>query len=66
MAHAAIIRGKLVLVSEGGSVTGLGIRGFQSAIKQIEGSARDLKPSTAAMLEVYKSGVALWRIGKER
>lgn len=60
MAHAAIIRGKLVLVSDGGSITGLGIRGFRAAIKQIEASCRPLKDSTAAMLEVYKRGVEIW------
>lgn len=62
MAHAAIIRGKLVLVSDGGSITGLGIRGFRSAIKQIESSDRPLKDSTVEMLKVYKRGVSIWGV----
>ena len=60
MAHSAIYKGKLVIVSDGGSVTGLGIRGFRTAVKQIEGSNRDLAESSKAMLAVYRDGIAMW------
>lgn len=64
MTHAAIIRGKLVLVSDGGSVTGMGIRGFRAALKQIEESTAPIKPATAEMLKVYKRGVEIWESRK--
>ena len=60
MTKAAIHRNKLVVVSDGGSVTVLGIRGFRAAVKQIEGSSRDLAESTKAMLKVYRDGIAMW------
>lgn len=64
MDHAAIYKGKLVLVSEGGSMTGLGIRGFRSAVKQIEASPRPLADSTKALLAVYREGIAIWESRK--
>jgi len=64
MTHAAIIRGKLAIVTDGGSIQLLGIDGFRSGLAQIEASKLDLKPSTKAMADVYRSGIAIWESGK--
>lgn len=58
--HSRIIRNRLCVVTEGGSIAGLGIRGFKSAIKQIEASQRELRDSTRANLKVLRAGVRLW------
>ena len=65
MTKAQIYKGKLVVVSDGGSVTGLGISGFRSAIKQIEASPRPLADSAKSMLAVYRDGVAMWEARKQ-
>ncbi len=57
--RATIIRGKLVIMTEGGSVMGLGIRGFRSGLRQIENSKRELRDSTKARAEVYRAGIAM-------
>jgi len=65
MAYAVIRKGKLTLVSDGGSVTGMGVRGFRAAIKQIEASQLPLSDNTKAMLAIYRDGVALWEARKQ-
>ena len=64
MTHAAIIKGRLVIVTDGGSIQALGIRGFRSGLAQIEASELALKPSTKAIADVYRSGIAIWESRK--
>lgn len=58
---AIIVQGKLAIVTNGGSVSPLGVREFRKQIAQIEASPRDLTPATVARLQVLKEGVALWQ-----
>jgi hypothetical protein len=58
--RAIIERGKLVIVTGGGSRHLIGARQARKDIKRIEASSQPLAHSTRARLAVLKSGVALW------
>ena len=58
--RAAIIRNKLVIVTDNGCIIGLGIRGFRTGLKQIEDSKLPLKASTIARANVFRVGIAKW------
>lgn len=55
---------KLVIMTNGGSVIGLGIIGFRSGLAQIEASNRELAASTIARRDVLRSGIEMWEARK--
>lgn len=55
-----IQNGKLVLVSNGGSIELIGIRGVRASIRQIEASSGPLAETTKERLAVLRDAAAMW------
>lgn len=63
--YPAILKGKLAIISDGGSVHIPGIRLVRRTIARLE-TTEKLRPSSIETLELYRRAAALWDAWKAR